>query len=59
MPVPQALNLALAREFAQPAFWQDMDAFYAAAGLPEPPPPILTQPFAVWEAERRRILAAR
>lgn len=58
-PLPQALNLALAREFAQPAFWGDMDAFYAAVGLPEPPPPILKQPFEAAEAERVRTLAAR
>lgn len=59
VPLPQVLNLALAREFAQPAFWEDMDAFYAAAGLPEPPPPILQQPFEAAEAERARTLAAR
>ena len=59
VPLPQALNLALAREFAQPAFWDDLDAFYAAAGLPQPPPPTLQQPFAAAEAERARTLGAR
>lgn len=59
VPLPQALNLALAREFAQPAFWDDMDAFHAAAGLPEPLPPILKQPFEATEAERVKALAAR
>ena len=59
VPLPQALNLALAREFAQPCFWEDMDVFYATAGLPEPPPPILKQPHDAYSVERAKLLARR
>ena len=58
-PLPQALNLTLARELAQPAFWGDMIEFYVAAGLPAPPAPILQAPFEAAEARRQKELAAR
>jgi len=59
VPLPEAMNLALAREFAQPSFWEDMDTYATRAGLPKPPPPIMQAPFHAAEDRRQAALAAQ
>ena len=43
LPVYEALNLRLIKEFAQPALWQDIDRLLALAGLESPGLPVAAQ----------------